>query len=85
MSIVYTVSREELEKYATTGFHLAVDHMRNNKIITEEQAKMYESYACVILSSSSIYSKLKRFFIECEDGYDTTKVIAVPTKKDNNE
>lgn len=81
MSTVYTVSREELERYATTGFHLAVETMRNNKIITEKQAKNYENYTCVVLSSGSIYSKLKRFFIKCEDGYDTTKVIAVPIAK----
>jgi hypothetical protein len=42
----YSLSREDIEKYSTIGFHLAVDNMVKNNIITKEQAEHYDNFAC---------------------------------------
>ena len=79
----YNLSREEIERYATIGFHLAVDNMVKNDIITKEQAEQYQKFTCVVVTRETIYEKLKKFFAKGESGFDTIKVIAVPLN-DNN-
>ena len=61
-SLQYSLSREEIEKYATIGFHLAVDNMEKNNILTEEQIKYYYKFTCVVLTRETIYDRLKKFF-----------------------
>ena len=77
-SLQYSLSREEIEKYATIGFHLAVDNMEKNNILTEEQVKYYYKFTCVVLTRETIYDKLKKFFKKDEEGFDTIKVLAFP-------
>lgn len=79
----YTISREDIEKYATIGFHLAVDNMLKNDVLTKEQAEHYQKFACVVVTRETVYEKLKKFFIKGEDGFDTVKVLAFPII-DNN-
>lgn len=79
----YTLSREDIEKYATIGFHLAVDNMLKNDVITKKQAEHYQKFACVVVTRETVYEKLKKFFIKGEDGFDTVKVLAFPII-DNN-
>lgn len=79
----YNLSREEIEQYATIGFHLAVDNMVKNDIISKEQAEHYQTFTCIVLTRETIYDKLKKFFAKGEKGFDTVKVIAVPLNGNN--
>ena len=81
----YSLSREDIEKYSTIGFHLAVDNMVKNNIITKEQAEHDDNFACVIVTRETVYEKLKKFFVKGDDGFDAVKVIAVPIRKGDNE
>lgn len=83
-TLTYTMDKTEVEQYATIGFHLAVDNMKKKGIISEDQAALYESYTCLIVTRDTVYEKLKKFFTKGEEGFDTLKVIAVPieTKDD---
>jgi hypothetical protein len=78
----YNLSREDIEKYSTIGFHLAIDNMLKNEIITKEQAEHYQKFACVVITRETVYEKLKKFFVKGESGFDTVKVIAVPLAGD---
>ena len=74
----YNLSREEIEQYATIGFHLAVDNMVKNDIISKEQAEYYQTFTCIVITRETIYDKLKKYFMKGESGFDTVKVLAVP-------
>jgi hypothetical protein len=59
---IFDVTREDIERYVTIGFDLAIKTMVNNGTITQKQADEYANYTCTSISNKSVVSRLASFF-----------------------
>ena len=58
----FEVSREDIERYASIGFELAIATLYKNGVITEEEAKEYYDYTCTSVTNKSVTNRLLLFF-----------------------
>lgn len=83
----FVVSREDIERYVTTGFDLAVRTMLNDGVISNKQAEIYADYACTSITNESLISRLKNNFFgkDASDGGVTFKFVAIKLQHTNDD
>jgi hypothetical protein len=59
---IFEVTREDLDRYVTIGFDLAIRTMVKDGTITQEQADEYADYVCTSITNKSVASRLASFF-----------------------
>ena len=81
----FDVSREDIERYVTIGFDLAIKTLVKDNAITTEQADEYADYACTSITNRSVIARLSSFFTKTSTNTLTFKFLAIKLKHTNDE
>ena len=82
----FDVNREDIERYVSTGFDLAIKTLYRDGVITDEQAEEYSDYGCTSITDKSVLSKLAHFFgKDIPQNHMSFKFVAFKLSKHSNE
>ena len=83
---LFEVNREDLERYTSIGFHLALQTLHKDGAITNEQFNEYSDYTCASVTDKSVLKKLISFFDKKENENSLIfKFIAIKLQKTTND
>ena len=82
---LFEVTREDLERYTSSGFYLALDALHKDGIITDEQLNHYSNYVCASITDKSVLKRLAHFFGKKDtEGTVVFKFIALKLTSPND-
>lgn len=85
MSMIFSLTKEEMEKHASIVWGMTIDKLRMDGVISKEDATEYLDYTVVIVTEKSIGERLRRFFQPAPEGRSAIKFKVVNMREDLHE
>ena len=82
----YDVNREDIERYVSTGFELAINTLLKDGVITDDQAEEYYNYGCTSITNKSVMERMAHLFgKEIPENHLSFKFVALNLNRPSNE